>query len=249
MNALLGIALATAFLAGLAGGVHCAGMCVGIVHALCTRPAQEPRATQLTYLLAYNGGRLTSYTVAGMLVGALGAAGLLTHAAPQIQIFLLALAGVTLTLLGMYVAGVMPWFARLESAGTWLWQRIQPWTSRLLPVTTRTRAFGLGALWGWLPCGMVYGVLLIALAAGSWWQGGALMLAFGLGTVPNLLGIGLLSRQLHALRSARLPRLAAGGVVAAFGIYTMAQLMHPAMPMASGGLLCITPPSFAAWLP
>jgi sulfite exporter TauE/SafE len=238
VNPLLGIALSAAFVAGLAGGVHCAGMCGGIVHALCARPAHESRRMRLGYLFAYNGGRLASYTLAGALAGSLGQAGLLTRAAPQVTIVMLVLAGVALMLVGLYVAGALPLLTRLEAAGGWLWRRLQPWTSRFLPVTTRRRAFSLGALWGWLPCGMVYGVLLIALTTGNGGQGALLMLAFGLGTLPNLIGIGLLSGGLRNFTRARVPRAIAGVTVASLGIYTLAHLFYAGMPMAPGGILC-----------
>ena len=245
MNALLEVALAAAFIGGLAGGVHCAGMCGGIVHALCAAPRGRDAVPSFQFLLSYNAGRIASYAVAGAMAGAIG---LLTRAAPQLQPVLFALASVMLVALGLYLAGVLPLMARIEAAGGWLWRRIQPWTRRLLPVTTRTRALALGALWGWLPCGMVYMVLLTALALGSWWQGAAVMLAFGLGTLPNLLGIGLMWKQAGRLRHAGAARMFAGGLVTVFGIYSLIGLFQPAV-MGGDGLFCHVMPGFANWHP
>ena len=245
MSALLELALAAAFIGGLAGGVHCAGMCGGIVHALCCAPGTGAR--RLHYLLAYNAARITSYACAGALAGALGQAGLLTRAAPILQPVLFALASLMLVALGLYVAGVLPLMTRIEAAGARLWRSIQPWTRALVPVNSLPRAFGLGALWGWLPCGMVYAVLLTALALGSWWQGAAVMLAFGAGTLPNLLGIGLLSKQVAGLRRAGIARACAGGAVTMFGIYSLTGVFHPAA-LASDGLLCHVLPGLEGWL-
>ena len=89
--------------------------------------------------------------------------------------------------------------------GTWLWRRIQPLTRRLLPADTLPRALGLGLLWGWLPCGLVYGILLTALLAGDPLSGAAVMVAFGLGTLPNLLLAGLACAQALPALSAPAP--------------------------------------------
>ena len=99
------------------------------------------------------------------------------------------------------------------------------------------RAFGLGALWGWLPCGMVYAVLLTALALGTWWEGALLMLAFGAGTLPNLLGIGFVSSTLMMrVRRNSMPRIAAGCIVAVFGVYSLGNVLHSTT--GADGVLC-----------
>ena len=240
------IAFGAAFVGALAGGMHCAGMCGGIVHALCAAPGRQVSAPSMRYLLAYNAGRIASYVGAGALAGALGQAGLLTRAAPLLQPALFALASAMLVLLGLYLARAAPVLGRLEAVGARLWRGIEPWSRHVLPVTSLARALGLGALWGWLPCGMVYAVLLTALALGSWWQGAAVMFAFGLGTLPNLLGIGLLWRQFNRLRRSSVPRVLAGGAIAAFGIYGLLKTMQPAM--AGDGLLCYFVPGLSSWL-
>ncbi len=242
------LALAAAFVGGLAGGVHCAGMCGGVVGALCYSSGRQDTARPVRYLLAYNAGRIASYACAGALAGAFGQAGLLTRAAPLLQPLMFALASLMLVVLGMYLAGVASVMGRLEAAGARLWRSIAPWTRHLLPVTSLLRALGFGVMWGWLPCGMVYVVLLTALALGNWWQGAALLLAFGLGTLPNLLGIGLLWRQSGQLRRTGMPRMLAGAVVAAFGIYGLLKALQPAV-IAGDGLLCHIVPGLGGLLP
>ena len=80
------------------------------------------------------------------------------------------------------------------------------------------QAFPLGLLWGWLPCGLVYSALVTALASGSAASGALMMLAFGLGTLPNLLLAGLLAARLKAYAAKPAVRLIAGLVVLGFGL-------------------------------
>lgn len=205
------------FFVGLLGGVHCLGMCGSIVGILT---AQLPKdGARWPFHLAYNSGRIASYTLAGLLVGAIGQAGLLLRDVVPVQHLLFALSSLMLIALGLYLAGIWSMVRRIEQAGSVLWQRIQPLTRSLFPITSPARALLLGALWGWLPCGLVYSVLVTALASGHAQSGALIMLAFGLGTLPNLLIIGLFwERCRHWVRSPRV-RLFAGLVVMAFGIY------------------------------
>ncbi len=139
--------------------------------------------------------------------------------AVPVQHLLFALSSVMLIMLGLYLAGVWGAVRRLEQLGGGLWKRLQPYTTRLLPVNTVPRALGLGALWGWLPCGLVYSVLLTALASGSSTQGALIMLAFGLGTLPNLLAIGLVWESIKGWAQSPRVRWSAGMLVVAFGAY------------------------------
>ena len=205
------------FFVGLLGGVHCLGMCGSIVGILT---GQLPKhGARWPFHLAYNSGRILSYTLAGLLVGAIGQAGLLLRDKVPIQHLLFALSSLMLIALGLYLAGIWGWVRHIERVGSVLWQRIQPLTRPLFPVTTPTRALLLGTLWGWLPCGLVYSVLVTALASGHAQSGAMIMLAFGLGTLPNLMVIGLFwERCRHWVQSPRV-RLFAGLMVMAFGIY------------------------------
>lgn len=234
--------LVTAWLAGMAGGVHCAGMCGGIVSTLCAPPPGSAGGRRFAFLLAYNSGRIASYTAAGALAGALGQAGLLTRAAPVLQPVMFALASFMLLALGLHLSGAAQLVQRLEPAGARLWRAVQPWTRRVLPATTLSRALALGGLWGWLPCGLVYAALLAALGMGTWWQGALVLLAFGLGTLPNLLGLGWFSHRLRGLGGTA--RRAAGVVVAAFGVFGLVRVMHP-VAVAGYGALCHVMPGLS----
>jgi sulfite exporter TauE/SafE len=205
------------FFVGLLGGVHCLGMCGSIVGILT---AQLPKdGARWPFHLAYNSGRIASYTLAGLLVGSIGQAGMLLRDVVPVQHLLFALSSLMLITLGLYLAGIWGMVRRIEIVGSVLWQRIQPLTRSLFPITSPARALLLGALWGWLPCGLVYSVLVTALASGHAQSGALIMLAFGLGTLPNLLAIGLFwERCRHWVQSPRV-RLFAGLIVMAFGIY------------------------------
>lgn len=205
------------FLVGLLGGVHCLGMCGSIVGILTT---QLPKNKPLwPFHLAYSGGRVLSYSVAGALVGSVGAVGLLWRDQVPIQHLLFALSSLMLIALGLYLAGIGNLVRRIEGLGSGLWQRLHPLTRRLFPITTPSRAFQLGMVWGWLPCGLVYSVLLSALASGDAQSGALIMLAFGLGTLPNLLLIGLFWQRVKGWVQHPRARLIAGLLIASFGVY------------------------------
>jgi len=82
----------------------------------------------------------------------------------------------------------------------------------------------LGLLWGWLPCGLVYSVLVAALATGSALEGGALMLAFGLGTLPALLAMGMAAVRLKRFLQHLWVRRGSGLLVLTFGVVGLMRL-------------------------
>jgi len=214
----------SALVVGLLGGVHCAGMCGGIVGALTFGLPEQDRgrlAAMLPFQLAYNLGRITSYVLAGAIMGGLGM--LLAQLMPVqlAQRVLLGVAGLFMILLGLYLGGWWMALGRVEQAGALVWKRLEPLGRRLLPVRSPARALKIGLVWGWLPCGLVYTMLVNAVAAGSALKGAGLMLAFGLGTLPNLLLMGALAGALARLTRSPLVRRIAGGLVMLFGFFTL----------------------------
>ena len=214
--------LLAALLAGLLGGVHCVGMCGGIVAAFSFQT--NGSAPPFRLHLGYNLGRIVSYTLFGALAGALGASLNLLEIHP-LQVALYVLAQLVMILLGLYLAGFNQWVLTFEKAGGAIWARIQPLFRKLLPVKSLAGALVAGFFWGWLPCGLVYSILVAAFAAGSATSGAALMLSFGLGTLPNLLGIALFARQIQSFMQQLWVRRAAGLLVAGFGVAGLARLM------------------------
>ena len=214
-----------AFLIGLSGGAHCFGMCGGIVGALTLglpmTPGQPWRG-RLPLLLTYNLGRLLSYMIAGALAGGVGAWTTHLVAVYQVQLTLQLLAGGFMIVLGLYLAGWWSGLTRLERAGGRLWRRIEPLGRRWLPVRTPGQALGIGLIWGWLPCGLVYSVLVWAIGAGGALNGAALMLCFGLGTLPALLAMGAFAATLAGFMRRTGVRRGMGALVILFGLYQIA---------------------------
>ncbi|MCU7959941.1 MAG: sulfite exporter TauE/SafE family protein [gamma proteobacterium symbiont of Bathyaustriella thionipta] len=210
-----------ALLAGLLGGVHCVGMCGGIVCALSlsASPAAAPSRPNWPFLLAYNAGRIISYSVAGLLAGLLGEVLLSSQLFPGLRTGMLLLASVFLLLLGLYIGNWWRGLARVEQAGGWLWRRIEPYGRRFIPLQNISQAFVMGTLWGWLPCGLVYSMLILAVSSGSAFKGALLLFVFGLGTLPNLLLMGLLADRLRVLLQQRWLRSLAGAGLILMGSY------------------------------
>ena len=217
----------TAFAAGLLGGAHCAAMCGGIVGMTC-KPRRAGEPPRRRFLLAYNAGRIASYATAGALAGALGQGGMVLRGGALAQHLLMFLMGATLIVVALNVAGVKPVAQGMEAAGSFLWRRLQPAARHFLPVASPWQALGLGALWGWLPCGMVYAMLLTALASGDAAEGALILAAFGLGTLPNLLLIGVAVVGAQRWLRNWPARYAVSMVIAAVGIYGMLHVLQPA---------------------
>jgi sulfite exporter TauE/SafE len=231
----------TAFLTGLLGGVHCVGMCGGIAGALAQGIAPELRQRSSTILpitLGYNLGRLFSYTLAGALVGYLGYnAGNVTEQYKG-WMTLRIVAGVFMIVLGLYLGRWWFGLIKIEQLGGRLWQRISGLTKKLLPVRHAYQAISLGALWGWLPCGLVYSMLVFSFAAGGWLQGAGFMLSFGLGTLPVLLGVGMAAGRITTVLQTPMLRYLAGLLVISFGVWT---IIATVMTQANVGLGCVAP--------
>lgn len=214
-----------AFITGLVGGIHCIGMCGGIVGMLSL--GQQPSVkkpsffTHLPLLLGYNFGRIVGYISAGALIGALGASLLSLAELNQAKQILSIIAAIFMLLLGLYLAGLWNGLTKVEALGANLWKLIEPFSRRFIPVNTVARAIPLGFIWGWLPCGLVYTILIMALSAGSALEGALLMFAFGLGTLPNLLAMGVVATRLVKWTRNSTVRLVAGMLVIAMGILTL----------------------------
>jgi len=231
--------LLSLFLVGLFGGLHCAGMCGGIVSAMGIagrhtpgRPvgvpvgAARPRgdAARLLRLLAYNGGRISSYILAGAVVGGIGSSAFLMGRVLPVQQVVFVLANLTLIVLGLYVSGAIRSVAPIEAAGRRLWRAVGPSAARAMRGETTRDAWMAGMLWGFVPCGMVYAGLVAALTSASAIDGALLMAAFGLGTLPNLLALGWSAGRVAGWLQNRWVKVGAGVLIIAFGIMGLLRL-------------------------
>ena len=234
------ITLTAALVAGLVGSSHCMGMCGGISAALGMataghRTGRAGAGRAFGYALVYNGGRIASYTIAGAVAGAIGLAfGQALHA-PAAAFVLRILTGTILVAIGLQVAFNLRLLRPLESAGMQVWRHIAPLARGMMARRGVLGALGLGALWGWLPCGLVYGMLLAAAATGDPVSGGATMIAFGLGTAPAMIATGAAAGQFQRLRQRTDFRRLAGGVVILLGGWTMAWPLFMAFHRAAMG--------------
>ncbi len=205
-------------------------MCGGLVSTLTLGldPAVRRDPWRMLPLqLGYNLGRVCGYGLAGAAAGGAGAVLLQLDSLHIAQRALYGLAGVVMILLGLYLGGWWRALGRLERLGLGLWLRIQPLARRWLPVRRVGQAFAVGLIWAWVPCGLVYSVLIAAVSTGSPAAGALTMLAFGAGTLPNLLGIGLLAGAAARLGERAWVRQAAGAAVAGFGVYALWQILGP----------------------
>ncbi len=211
----------TALMIGLLGSPHCLGMCGGIVGALNvgsldSAPSYAMRAAHYFF---YNSGRITTYVLAGTLAGLAGALISQSVLGTVVPIGRL-IAGLFMIVLGFYLAGWSQVVTWLEKAGFHIWKRIEPFGRRFLPARNPLQSFGLGLVWGWLPCGLVYSALALAIVSASPGQGALIMLGFGLGTLPMLLAMGSAADFLLRLTRKPLMRQAAGACIVLFGVYT-----------------------------
>ena len=226
-------------------------MCGGIVGAFSLsgsqrQPLQIKVASQgLQHVLAFNAGRIASYMIAGALLGGLSGSLQIWFDIATLQKGGYLLANVMLVLLGLTLMGRWQGLSWLETLGTLVWRRIQPGMKYLLPADRPLKALLLGSLWGWVPCGMVYSVLMTAMLSSSAWTGAQVMLAFGLGTLPALLSMGLLGQGLGSLVRRPGVRTAAGLMVLMFGVLGLVKTVR-GVSLGWLDVLCISQPATAS---
>ncbi|MDD1609470.1 MAG: sulfite exporter TauE/SafE family protein [Methylococcaceae bacterium] len=191
-----------AFAMGLFSSMHCIGMCGSIIGTLTLSLSPDIRNNKmrlLPFVFNYNFGRVTSYTIAGGLAGIIGVLMIMPFGELHGHRILQLLSALVMTCAGLYIAGWFPRFAYIEKIGVRFWKKIEPFGRKLIPVKTHTQAYLFGMVWGWLPCGLVYSALALAATAGDVVKSALLMLAFGLGTLPAVMGVGIMTNILTRL--------------------------------------------------
>lgn len=175
----------SAFIIGLLGSGHCLGMCGGITTMLTS--AIDPNSDKKLkhwLVIFYHTGRVASYTFIGAFVALTSSLFIKTVGLPLL--FLQTIAAFFLIFLGLYIGQWLMWLTHVEKVGKQLWKYLSPLSKHVIPVKNKRQALGLGVLWGWLPCGLVYSTLTWALASGDVTSGALIMFFFGLGTLPAL---------------------------------------------------------------
>lgn len=248
------------FLIGLFGSIHCVGMCGGIVSALSVAatpsarviplrpvtvgkmpgPSDQNHFMHLSRVFAYNGGRLFSYALAGTIAGGMAQSVRVLTSLSSLQTGAYWLANLILIALGLHLMDAWSGLRRLEALGQIVWRRVQPAVKFLLPMDSPAKALMLGAVWGWLPCGMVYSVLATAMLSGDAVSGAKVMLAFGLGTLPMLLTLGMLGMRLKGWLLDRRVRITGGVIVLLFGLTGILRVVN-GLPLSWLDAICISP--------
>lgn len=215
-----------AFMMGLFSSLHCIGMCGSIIGTLTLSLSPEIRNNKmrlLPYVFNYNFGRVVSYTIAGSLAGVVGVLMIMPFGEIHGHRLLQLLSALVMMSAGLYIAGWFPRFAYIEKIGRNFWKKIEPFGRKLIPVKTHTQAYLFGMVWGWLPCGLVYTALAISATAGDVAKSALTMFAFGLGTLPAVMGMGIMTSILTRL--SRTPRFKQ-----VIGLFMIALALLAAMP-------------------
>jgi sulfite exporter TauE/SafE len=229
------LSLGAALVAGLAASGHCAGMCGGIAGALAMRSRDSSTAARLGTALAYNLSRITSYAVAGAIAGFLGSTLLkAVNVAPLSLAFRLLAGLIMLAAAGRLLFG-WRFLDPLEAAGSGLWRSIAPWAGRQGRAGGIGGAISLGLAWGWLPCGMTYSMLLLAATTAGAASGAAVMVAFGIGTLPSMVTATVaFDRIARGLSRRTSLRRIAGALLLAFGLWTAGYALYHAVGHGGG---------------
>ena len=215
--------LASAWLAGALGGVHCVTMCGSFVGALAARDAlrkapHRVRAAAGGQML-YHAGRITTYALLGASFGLAGSATIRAIDLAWLQRALYVVADVLVLLLAASLVIRVRAVGALQRAGAVAFAPLLRSVQPLLRLPGWPGRVAVGLAWGLMPCGLVYSVLPLALFAGGAWQGALVMAAFGIGTLPSLVAGGVALARLQSIAPAGVVRFAGAAMLAAFAAF------------------------------
>jgi len=217
---MLSIDYLSAFVIGLLGSGHCIGMCGGITTMLTSALSpQHKTSDQFKLVSAYHFGRIFTYSLIGAIVGFTSSIAAKNIGVPLA--FLRIFAALFLILLGLYLGQWLMWLSKVERFGKILWRYLSPLSKKFIPVNNAKQALALGAVWGWLPCGLVYSTLTWSLASGSLASGALIMTCFGLGTLPAMLSVSLGSFGVKTLLSYNSFKKTMAFLIIIYGIYSL----------------------------
>ncbi|MFV0446889.1 MAG: sulfite exporter TauE/SafE family protein [Vibrio sp.] len=206
-----------AFIVGLLGTGHCVGMCGGLGSLLSIGNAASKHHFSIIF---YNVGRILSYSLFGALAGGLATTLSQLSTLNHSLVWLRILSAIMMIVLGLYVGRWWFGLLKLEKLGSGIWKFISPLGRKLLPIKKSWHALPFGIIWGWLPCGLVYSALTWAAVSGSTIDGALIMAAFGMGTLPAMLLVGLGATQIKQLQQSPIFRTIAAISIICYGIYT-----------------------------
>ena len=232
-----GLTLGAALMLGIAASGHCLVMCGGISAALGLATAKRTDGrSRMSLLVAYQAGRMLSYSTAGALLG--GVLGIIVSWLDfdVVRQGLRALSAVALAAAALVAFGTLR--DPGSRVGRLVWPRLAPLGRRLLPVTSVSRALGFGMVWGWMPCGFVYTIIVIAALEHDALRSAATMLAFGIGTAPAMIAMAMGARRVAGFSAGVTGRRIAGAVLIGSAALTLfapqmvaaAPWLHPWIP-------------------
>lgn len=203
----------SAIILGLIASAHCAGMCGGLQMALQSSDPKtlilRSKSQAFVHLLLMNTGRIVTYILAGVLFASIGYAVFGHIDIPTISAWLRGFTGLLIFIIGfqLFLQNQRP-FRLLEPLGAALWQRV----SRTLNQSGNRKrwSFMSGLVWGFLPCGLVYSVLVTTVFSNDVLSAGLVMFGFGLGTMPSLILTGLIYKRFRDFVSLRSAQMAGG---------------------------------------
>jgi len=207
---------------GLSGSTHCLGMCGGIVSAFeRSLPQDIYLYRKLPFLFLYNIGRISSYLFV-TLCCTYG----LSNLNDMLYIknwftFLEVFAGLLLISMGIYIVSNFKLMHSLEKIGVPLWQLILPMRKKIYPINTLLKSYLAGCIWGWLPCGLVYTMLSWAISTGNIEKAMTIMLGFGIGTLPSMIGTGILAERFIYVYQKYQLKFISGAMIITYGCYTL----------------------------
>ena len=222
--------LLVALLMGLFSSLHCIGMCGSIIGSLTFSLSSEIRHDKkrlLPFILSYNAGRITSYGIAGALFGLVEVLVTLPLGDAHGHRLLQILSALIMIGAGLYIAGWFPRFAYIEKLGLHIWRRVEPFGRKLIPVHDCKHAYLFGMVWGWIPCGLVYAALALTIASGSVLQSSLTMITFGLGTLPAVMGLGVMISALTRLASMKRFKQIVGLIMISLALFAAFPTLNP----------------------
>lgn len=204
--------LSGAFFIGFAAQTHCVGMCGPVIGILGMNNSYK----RIPAAILYNLGRISTYTLLGVLGGLIATS--VADITP-IQYAIRYIAGAIMIFIALQLFGMPQFLGVIERPFQYIWKPIQRFSQRFFPIRTALGTYTVGMVWGLLPCGAVYGPLAVAMGAGSVAKSAGIMFAFGLGTLPIMIGLAVFGNFVGHFFAKKGVRMIAGIVVLIMAIY------------------------------
>ncbi len=215
------------FIAGIMGSFHCVGMCGAFPLALSSVRKRTTASGYLSHIL-YNSGRIVTYVSLGSLFGLFGYVIGETNFIVSGQVVVSLIAGIFMILVGLQIAGILR-EVTIPGFG-YVYRFVSKAMSYFIKKGDITGGFYLGLFNGFLPCPLVYAFLFTSASTSSPVKGALVMAMLGLGTVPAMFLLGIMSELFSPSLRGNLSRYIPGLIVLIFGIITIVRAFIPFFP-------------------